>query len=436
MIPSALVGGVLLWVLAAGDALGTAGDGLVRPIYTRQTYFAIPFRVDTTPASTRQEPIHVLLYVSTNQGVSWDLNSQVEPEKGHFLFRAGSDGEYWFILRTAIQGTQLQPPANEKPGLRVIVDTVPPKLELAAARGNSGQVVVRWRVTESHAKPESLTIQYRLEFDKPWQSVAIDRPPDGFGGPEYVGEATWWLPTGVERVEIRGEVADMAGNTAVSHAQLGSELSSIPRPRPMPEADAGPASAPKDGGTSGLPQLNSPERSGPSRLPSSAWRPVRSPQGTTATMIRSQGSSVVVSPQAAQAQPVATDRAASRVYVVNSTTFALEYECGPSLQHEAALIEFWGTEDGGRTWLNYGSDPDRRSPMLITVPHEGLYGFRIQARGPGESSRPPQNGLEPRDVWVVVRSEVPAAHPAPPPPARIIDAHPVSPARPDQRAGL
>jgi len=296
--------------------------------------------------------------------------------------------------------------------------------------------MVRWRVTESHPKPDSLTIQYREEFNKPWQSVALDRLPDGNSGPEHVGEATWWLPTGVERVEIRGEVADMAGNTAVSHAQLGSHLSSIPRPRPVPESDASPASAPKGDARHGLPQLNSPERPGQSRLPSSAWRPVRSPQGTTATTIRSQGTNVVVGPQAAPPQPAAPDRAPPRVRVVNSMTFALEYDLGPSVRQEAAQIEFWGTQDGGRTWLNYGSDPDRRSPMVITVLEEGVYGFRVQVREPAENARPPQPNSEPPDVWVVVRREVPPTHPSPPPPARIVDAHPISPARPAQGAGL
>lgn len=437
MIPSAVVGSVLLWTAAAADAQGAvAPDGLVRPIYTRQTYFAIPFRVDALASGTNFEPVQVLLYVSTDRGATWELNSQVDPDKGRFLFRAGSDGEFWFLLRTAIRGTPLQPPSKELPGLRVIVDTVPPKLELAAERGSSGQVVVRWRVIEPYPKPESLTIQYRAEFDKPWQSVAIDRLPDANSGPEHVGEATWWLPSGIERVEIRGEVADMAGNTAVSHAQLRSDLSSIPRPRPTPEPDPSAASLPKGDRKGGLPQLNSPERAGQTRLPSSAWRPVRSPQGPSATMIRSQASNVVVRPETAFPPPGRQDGGTPRVRVVNTMTFALEYALEQTPQNSEAQLEFWGTQDGGRTWLNYGSDPDRRSPMLITVREEGVYGFRLQVRDPNENPRPPLPGVELPEVWVVVRREVPTTTPPSPPAGRILDAHPVTPARPDQGTGL
>ncbi len=438
MFPLALVGIALLWTVAAGPPTGGAAaeDGLVRPIYTRQTYFAIPFRMETPTAADSRQPIQVLLYVSTNRGATWDLNSQVDPEKGHFLFRAGSDGEFWFLLRTAVPGPQLQPPVNEKPGLRVIVDTVPPKLELAAERGSSGQVVVRWRVTESHLKPESLTIQYRAEFDKPWQTVAIDRLPEATNGPEHVGEATWWLPVGVERVEIRGEVADMAGNTAVSHAQLGSDLSAIPRPRPAPDSDPIAASSPQDGEQSkGLPQLNSPERGNQNRLPSSAWRPVRFPQGTSATVVRSQGSNVVVSPEASHSPPTPKEHPTPRVRVVNSLTFALEYELGQDAPQEAGQIEFWGTADGGQTWLNYGIDPDRRSPMVITVLAEGLYGFRIQVRSAADDARPHEPGSDLPELWVLVRRGAPSVSPSALS-ARIVDAHPVNPPRPNQGAGL
>jgi hypothetical protein len=436
MIPSLVVAGVLCWTAVAGEApVADDPNGLVRPIYTRQTYFAIPFRVDASTANSRREPIQVLLYVSTNRGATWELNSQVEPEKGNFLFRAANDGEFWFILRTAIRGDQVQPPWKETPGLRVIVDTVSPKLDLAAERGSSGQVVVRWRVIESHPKPESLTIQYRLESDKPWQSVAIDRMPDGNSGPELVGEATWWLPVGVERVEIRGEVSDMAGNTAVSHAQLGSDLASIPRPRPAPETDMTSVSRAQAVDKNGLPQLNSPERPGQTRLPSSAWRPVRFPQGTTATMVRSQGSSVVTPPTAPQSS-ARVDREVPRVRVVNTLTFALDYDPGQAALDVISRLEFWGTQDGGRTWLNFGSDPDGRSPMLITVREEGVYGFRIQVRDPGEPSRPPLPGSVSPDVWVIVRRDVPTNDPPQPPSARIVDAQPVNPGRPDQGSGL
>ncbi len=427
-----LSGAIISVVSAPGGPVAASPSAMPEPIHTRQTLFAIPFRMDASARSAR-DPIQVLLYVSTNRGATWELTSQAEPEKGHFLFRAGSEGEFWFIIRTAVRGAQMQAPANEKPGLRVLVDTTPPKLELVAQRGTSGQFIVRWRITEASLKPESLTIQYRVEPEKPWQSVAIDRPPDAGAGPEYVGEATWWQPGEIERVEIRGEVADLAGNTAVSHAQVGASLGTIPRPAPDSPPGSNPSGPSRE---AGLPQLNPPEGSLKGRLPSSAWRPVRSAQGPAATLIRSPPAALVASPRAVTHSAPSEAGDAPRFRLVNALTFGLEYDLGAIPPTSDEQVEFWGTRDGGRTWLNYGTDPDRRSPMVVAVSEEGVYGFRISIRrgGDGASAAPP-SGAAP-DLWIVVRGSLPVAVSDPVHPGRIVDAHAVAPARPGQPSGL
>lgn len=467
----------MLWA-AAADGADTAASsaGLQQPIYTRQTLFAIPFRMSASAGSAR-DPAHVLLYVSTNRGATWELTSQAEPEKGHFLFRAGSDGEFWFIIRTAIRGVQAQAPTAERPGLRVIVDTQSPKLELIAERSSGGQLVVRWKIAEAHLKADSLKIQYRVGPDQPWQTVAIDRSSDAVDGPEHAGEATWWQPGELQRVEIRGEVADLAGNTAVSHAQIGASLGTVPRPRPAPDLPppSSPSALPR--GT-GPPQLNAPEGSLKGRLPSSAWRPVRhspareglegigpsaatdsshgsqsggppgsfktesqaaarSGPGPAMTPIQFPFAGQVASPRAfTQPSLPGSDGAAPRFRIVNALTFALDYDFGSTPPASDEQVEFWGTRDGGRTWLSYGTAPDKRSPMVLTVNEEGVYGFRIGVRrGGGGGSEAPPSGAVP-DLWVVVRCDVPPTGRTPAGSARIVDAQPVPPARPGQPAGL
>jgi hypothetical protein len=236
-------------------------------------------------------------------------------------------------------------------------------------------------------------------------------------------------------VEIRGEVADLAGNTAVSHAQVGAGLGAIPRPRPAPDPPPGSnPSAPSR--KAGLPQLNPPEGPLQGRLPSSAWRPVRSAQGPAATLIRSPTPAVVASPGTVTHSAPSGESDAPRFRVVYGPTFALEYDLGSTPPTSDEQVEFWGTRDGGRTWLNYGADPDRRSPMVVTVPDEGVYGFRIRVRRGGDSaSAAPPSGTAP-DLWVAVRANTPAAAASPNLPGRILDAHAVTPARPGQPAGL
>jgi hypothetical protein len=60
----------------------------------------------------------------------------------------------------------------------------------------------------------------------------------------------------------------------------------------------------------------------------------------------------------------------------------------------------WGTRDGGKSWQSFGKDPNGRSPMVVTVPDEGIYGFRMVIQnGPGTAGRPPLPSDVP-NYWV------------------------------------
>jgi hypothetical protein len=96
--------------------------GAPAPVYTRQTLFAIPFRIDR-PDRITAEPVEVQLYVSGDRGGHWDLYRKTAPARGQFLFRAGMDGEYWFAVRTLDRSGKIRPEGPYVPELKVIVDT-------------------------------------------------------------------------------------------------------------------------------------------------------------------------------------------------------------------------------------------------------------------------------------------------------------------------
>ncbi len=234
---------LLAWMLAllvstfdVEAATPTSQGALPPPIATRQTLFAIPFQIDRAGQSSR-DPAEIQLYVSTDRGANWQPCDRVRPEKGHFLFRAVTDGEYWFILRTLDRSGQLRPQRADGPGLRVIVDTTLPDLQLEAQRGEAGQIIVRWQVTDPHLELDSLKIQYRAAPDSLWQTVAIDRQRINTSGRTRTGEVIWWPEAGFKPVEIRAEVADTAGNSAVSHAKVNLDR----RARADLKAEANPA---------------------------------------------------------------------------------------------------------------------------------------------------------------------------------------------------
>ncbi len=209
--------------------LQTAGPKLV---FTRQTLFSIPFRIDGAVDKSRR-PVEVRLYVSGDRGATWQLYSTVPPDAKHFLFRAGGDGRYCFLVRTLDRSGRLRPEGTGKSELQVVVDTTPPRLKLHADRGQAGQITARWEVAELHPKPNSLNIQYRTVSDGPWETVAVSRQVSSASGasntgpprtgPQKTGKVTWWPQPGDSRAEIRAEITDIAGNPAVTHAVLKAE---------------------------------------------------------------------------------------------------------------------------------------------------------------------------------------------------------------------
>lgn len=88
--------------------------------------------------------------------------------------------------------------------------------------------------------------------------------------------------------------------------------------------------------------------------------------------------------------------------LVGSRTFALEYDLEGTDHRGVARLELWGTRDGGQSWHCYARDDDNRSPVVVTVEEEGLYGFRLVVQGAGDTPAvPPSAGEEP-ELWVAV----------------------------------
>jgi hypothetical protein len=215
-----LVAPIFTLVLVAADftASAAAADSLPEPICWRQLAFSIPFKVAQVQ-SPEQQPTEVRLYVSANQGVQWEIVQRVSPTEHSFTFRAPHDGEYWFQIRTADRQGQVAPEVGSKPELRVIVDTMPPRLDLTAARGEAGEVKASWQAVDPLLNADSLKIEYQTSAGS-WRAVAVDRPPGGQNHSTTTGTLTWFpndAPAG--SVAVRAEISDQAGNVTVSQAQ-------------------------------------------------------------------------------------------------------------------------------------------------------------------------------------------------------------------------
>ncbi len=91
--------------------------------------------------------------------------------------------------------------------------------------------------------------------------------------------------------------------------------------------------------------------------------------------------------------------------VTRFTRFNLRYSLRDIVANSVQKVEFYITEDMGRTWRLYGEDPDRMSPMTIEVPGEGVYGFvSVVTDRFGNREREPVARTRPETVIVVDRT--------------------------------
>lgn len=389
---------------------------------TRQNAFTIPFRIEAAQ-DPAQQPVEVQLHVSTNEGRSWEPAGRVKPEKNSFVFRAPHDGEYWYSIRTLDKQGVARPEGPLSPQLKVSVDTVAPRLDLTAFRGEGGEIVAHWQAVDPHLKPDSFKLDYQATSSGPWEPVAVDAAPQAMRH-TLSGEATWWTKS-TETIVVRAEITDLAGNPVVSQAVVKpgdiGPANDLARgeaaQRPRSTTDTAPSTRwPADRSTSGpLTRSTNPDaRAGDSsnRDPQGGDLSSRDPnwrRSTAGPRERMSAQSVSQPHRAGRGNldfsllPVG-----ERPRLVNSRSFELEYEIesvGPS---GVAKVELWGTRDGGRTWSVFGVDTDNRSPQPVTVDAEGVYGFRVIVQsGSGLGGRPPAAGDAP-DIWIAVDLTRPA----------------------------
>lgn len=459
----ALVSGLL--IVAAGVVAWAAKPAAPAadkpPKYIRYSAFRLSF--DFPAKADKERPVEVQLHVSEDRGETWKRAEKKPPGEKQFVFRAAKDGEYWFMCRTKYASGQYLPGGPPGAEIKIIVDTAQPLLDLTAKRGVGGEVHVCWTLSDAHLAPESFKIAYQLGGPgKSWQNVALDPPSPGAPGQELKGEIAF-LPQGLAAdggaVTVRAEASDRAGNHTVAErpviaaedaaesiAQATHASASQTAPPPAAaETLAGPRLDPQQPADRTPPEMadrfpgSDPQRTA---FPVAADEPTgpsagladpsnrRPPPAETARYERTAYGPPEVKPQPTEREPIRPPVAARypapqaeaaadeehraetvesellppgiHPHMVNKQQFELLYDVESVGSAGIAQIELWGTNDGGQHWLSYGFDDDARSPMLVNVDGEGLYGFRVVVKtGAGLEGAAPKSGDAP-DVWVGV----------------------------------
>lgn len=435
-------------------------------IFSNSPKFKIPFQFDENELK-KIGAKEIELYTSDNQGASWRLHEAVSPQESGFVYEAVSDGEYWFSVRTKTESGLTYPAGPHQAGLKVIVDTVQPELELDVAEIESGKIKLSWNVIEKNPQVESLHLEVHRPQQGRWEAVEFEKTVRG---------ETLWNVSQAGLVEVRGSVRDAAGNQAEIATQtivagnLSEEAPQQSRSRPIASNveqnatmlsnqpvelevnESKPKSilTSKPSGSSDLvlpqhlkevtpdrsridnqsvmPQLEEkisgvtpPERETPQvatlrqltppDVPVKEFFPEKKPLVLVPNSKPGLKQLKPVEPlqnmESLLEQPKPTK--VRKNHLVNSTTFRIAYEIedvGPS---GVSKIELYITEDQGKTWFHYGSDSDNVSPMVVSVPKDGDYGFSFRIRnGVGLIATPPQPNDQP-EILVTVDQTAPQA---------------------------
>lgn len=419
-----------------------------KAVYWKQRLFYIPYQVNRPQRALN--PVRKVQLLISRDGVSnWQVLQEAEPQVQGFSYNAPEDGEYWFALRHIDRRGQPWPTATVTPQMRIIIDTAGPELTLSGTLDAAGSIVLHYEATDRSLNVDTLHLEARPEGGS-WVSLTpglhdVSHPD------RLMGRVRWQLPSGAPSVEVRGSISDRAGHkgeTVETIKLTGPELvkpNLASSPRAWPDAVQRQASAPsQEWPTTNrvMPQQSEPSPTAQQFAGASVQTPppIYNPYTTSSANREQQNASPrtparligegipsvskqtedpfktdSTGPTAPQAPAdeygwqSASSAGVNAVRAVSSRTFEVDYNLESVGPWGISKVELWGTHDGGSTWQSYGVDNDNRSPLRVTVPDSGRYGFRILVDGvSGVGSPAPRPGDKP-ELVVDVDLQAPAA---------------------------
>lgn len=214
------------WCTTEWDAAGQESFGGI--FYSRHREFRIPFQANLSQQGVKQ----LQLFVSTDNGRSWQAVALASPEQGQFRFASGRDGMFWFAVQTTDVQGRVNPVAIEgvQPSLKVVVDTQPPIVALQPLPPRGGEVGVAWDLRDDNldlSLPDAIRLEYRLPGGTNWLPLSRNS-----------SNQHYWRPEVNSTLEVRLRARDRAGNwgeqtTSVSLGGSGGFTQNVPENDPQ-----------------------------------------------------------------------------------------------------------------------------------------------------------------------------------------------------------
>lgn len=438
-----------------------AESSSLAPTFWKQRLFYIPYQFNQR-GKLRDPITKVQLLFSRTGANDWATLEEAEPNVQGFSYHAPADGEYWFALRHLDRRGRPWPSAAVQPQMRLVVDTIQPEISIDGSLGATGEMILRYEARDENLQLESLRIEIKSPSGK-WSVLRLGKP-DVAQSDRLVGRARWRAPMGGNNISIRATIADQAGHRATAEKTVATTDAKV-SPFGSQALEGPSLSSPTLSNSNTASDMLADPFQRASKLPSHDWpannrmpsskpsRPIATqppppsnpytianqsrPNRTHAQLIGdgSLGTTRDAAPQTLQVTPLgpgnspslpastpwpsaANSDAAAKASqgdwtparpandeasrVVNSRTFDVEYDLQSVGPWGVSKVELWGTHDNGQTWRSFGVDPDNRSPIRVSVPGAGQFGFRILVDGANSAgSAPPQAGDEPELVVAV-----------------------------------
>ncbi len=358
--------------------------------YTKSRSFDLPVKMSQDDRLTLKE---IRLYVKTPIG-QWALQESGSPFQDKFSCRAPQDGEYWYTLATVDRSGRMTPADlnAEPPSQKVVVDTVPPQIQVQTAPALNGELTLRCTVVD--ANPDLSTLQAVCRTNV--GDIPLDMVPNEPGVFRIKGAEMLRHPVivtvrdhakneGMERVCI-GDLVGAALSQAAPPGGGSSEISAPPLP------GKGPAEIAMQQDRPTLPPVTPepfPIKTGahgegvvrtefPPALPPETLPP-RQQEQPTRPAISLPGKTLAAPHQ-----------------LINTTQASIDYRIdhvGPS---GVGKVEIYMTPDNGQSWHRLAEDMAKRSPADVRLPGDGVYGIRIVvANGNGFGGKAPVRGDAP-----------------------------------------
>ena len=407
-----------VWVLAwltMGVALGQrsfaqAPGGPVqgqnqKKIYTNKQEFHLPVRL---PEEHRASLKEMCLYVKSAQ-FDWTRQDSVPPNGTRFTYHVPLDGEYFFTVVTVDKSGRPIPSdvRTVQPGLRVVVDTQPPQFEVRSWISPEGETYLKCIMIDANPNPESIRVTFR-------NTAGIETVAEPFNN-----QPGLFRITGPETCPVRITGIDLAQNQTTQELNarelLGEKFAAVQPTLPgavRPDLQAPPPGPPANPITSAgytpdqnrlPPIISSKGNDLPAPPPSigKVGEPVLPATGPSFPP------SVSLPGDNLPKIPALSSGPAGNRQIIRSTQASVDYRIEGAGTSGVGKVEVYFTADEGQTWKRLKEDVNRRSPVAIELPGEGLFGISVAiTNGNGFGGTPPKRGDAPA-FWVEVDATSP-----------------------------